>query len=192
VLGAGFGEIVPLTVFHTAAAGRVVRLLREQPSGWFERGWVVEAADALGAAVTRLAAQHGSDPSAWGWGRLRTVTLVHPVGQQRPFARTFNLGPAPLGGDSSSPAQAASGPLWPFANPGFLPNTRAVIDLADFDGGKWVLAGGQSGNPFSRHYGDLFPLWQAGEGIPIAWSSEAVETGTVDTLLLDPLPTGTT
>jgi penicillin amidase len=192
VLGAGFGEIVPLTVFHTAAAGRVVRLLREQPSGWFERGWVVEAADALGAAVTRMAAKHGSDPSAWGWGRLRTVTLVHPVGQQRPFARTFNLGPAPLGGDSSSPAQAASGPLRPFANPGFLPNTRAVIDLADFDGGKWVLAGGQSGNPFSRHYGDLFPLWQAGEGIPIAWSSEAVETGTVDTLLLDPLPTGTT
>jgi penicillin amidase len=114
------------------------------------------------------------------------------VGQQRPFARTFNLGPAPLGGDSSTPAQAGTGPLHPFANPGFLPNARAVVDLADFEGGKWVLAGGQSGNPFSRHYSDLFPLWLAGEGIPIAWSTEAVAAATVDTLFLDPHPAGAT
>jgi penicillin amidase len=192
MLGAGFGELVPITMLHTGAAARVVRLMREQPTGWFEHGWIVEAANALGAAVTRLAAEHGSDPSAWGWGRLRTVTLRHPVGQQRRFARTFNLGPAPLGGDSSTPAQAGTGPLHPFANPGFLANARAVIDLADFEGGKWVLAGGQSGNPFSRHYRDLFPLWLAGEGIPIPWSPKAVETATVDTLLLDPRPVGAT
>ena len=186
MLGAGFGEIVPVTMLHVAAAGRVVRLMREQPEGWFEQGWQAEAAEALGASVRRLAREHGADPSAWGWGRLRTVTFRHPVGERSAFSRTFNLGPAPLGGDSSTPAQAATGPLHPFANPGYLPNTRAVIDLADPDGGRWVLAGGQSGNPFSPHYGDLFPLWLAGEGIPIPWSADAVAAATVDTLQLEP------
>jgi penicillin amidase len=97
-----------------------------------------------------------------------------------------NLGPVPLGGDANTPAQASSGPLDPTVNPGFLANTRAVIDLADPDGGQWVLAGGQSGNPLSPHYGDLFELWQRGEGVPIAWSSAAVVAATVTTLRLVP------
>jgi len=37
-----------------------------------------------------------------------------------------------------------------------------------------VLPGGQSGNPFSSHYADQFPLWQRGEGVTIAWSDAAV------------------
>ncbi|HYM52323.1 MAG TPA: penicillin acylase family protein, partial [Candidatus Dormibacteraeota bacterium] len=148
-LGAGFGEVVPHTVFNTRSVGRLVRLLREQPEGWFDHDWPVEAADALSAAVRRLQVEHGADPAGWAWGHLRTLTLRHPVGGQPRLAGTFNLGPVPLGGDGNTPMQAFSGPLDPLANPGFLANVRAVIDLADLDGGRWVLAGGQSGNPRS-------------------------------------------
>jgi penicillin G amidase len=47
-----------------------------------------------------------------------------------------------------------------------------------------VLPGGQSGNPLSQHYDDQFPLWQRGEGVPIAWTPEAVRAAAVVTLTL--------
>jgi penicillin amidase len=47
-----------------------------------------------------------------------------------------------------------------------------------------VLAGGQSGNPLSPHYRDLFALWQRGDGVTIAWSENAVDSVTVQTLTL--------
>ncbi|HSM38627.1 MAG TPA: penicillin acylase family protein [Candidatus Limnocylindrales bacterium] len=185
-MGAGFGDLVPLTTFHTAAAGRVVRLLEEQPDGWFEDGWAAEASRALSAAVRRLESEHGADPAAWGWGRLRPLSLRHPMGDQPLLAASFNLGPVPFPGDGTTPLQAATGPLAPLANPDFLPNMRAVIDLGDPDASRWVLAGGQSGNPCSPHYADLFPLWLAGESVPIPFSRNAVAAATVQTLQLEP------
>ena len=89
-------------------------------------------------------------------------------------------------GDGTTPLQAASGPLAPFDNPGYVPNARAVIDLADPEAGRWVLAGGQSGNPMSPHYGDLFALWTRGEAVPIAWSEKRVAATTTATLILEP------
>jgi penicillin amidase len=185
-IGVGFGDLVPLTSLHTAAPGRLIGLLREEPEGWFADGWAAQSAAALSAAVRRLRAEHGPDPAAWGWGRLRTLTLRHPVGDQPMLADAFNLGPVPFPGDCTTPLQAASGPLDPFANPGFLPNMRAVIDLADPDAGRWSLAGGQSGNPCSRHYRDLFDVWLRGDGVPIPFTVGAVEAATVATLELLP------
>jgi penicillin amidase len=184
-LGLGFGEIVPLTTFHSGSAAQTVELLCAQPEGWFDRGWPDEAADALSSAMRRLRTDHGADPAGWGWGRLRTLTLRHPAGDQLLVADAFNLGPVPMPGDGTTPLQAASGPLDPFDNPGFVPNTRAVIDLADPEAGRWVLAGGQSGNPLSPHYRDLFALWLRGEAVPIPWSEVSVAAATVATLILE-------
>jgi penicillin amidase len=63
---------------------------------------------------------------------------------------------------------------------------RSVIDVGAWDNCRFVLPAGQSGNPLSPHYGDLLPLWQRGEGVPIAWSPEAVARATRDTLRLVP------
>lgn len=185
-LGDGFGEVVPLTTFHTAAAGRLIRLLDEQPEGWFAEGWPAVAARALAAAVKRLEREHGPDPPGWAWGRLRTLTLRHPAGNPPALAEAFNLGPVPFPGDGSTPLQAASGPLHTFGNPGFLPNMRAVIDLGEPDASRWVLAGGQSGNPLSPHYRDMFPVWLRGEAVPIPWTPAAVLAAAVATLRLEP------
>jgi penicillin amidase len=83
-------------------------------------------------------------------------------------------------------SQAAVRPLDPFGDPGAIPNHRTVIDLGDLDASRYVLAGGQSGNPLSPHYADLFELWQRGEGVPIAWSPGAVAAAAVDVLELRP------
>jgi penicillin amidase len=185
-LGAGFGEIVPLTIFHSGSAAQTVERLLSQPDGWFEGGWPAEAADALSSAISWLRNKYGPDPARWAWGRLRTLTLRHPMGQQAMLADAFNIGPVPMPGDGSTPLQAASGPLQPLDNPGYVPNTRAVIDLADLEASRWSLAGGQSGNPLSRHYRDLFALWLRGDSVPIPWSEANVAAATVDTLQLEP------
>jgi penicillin amidase len=62
-----------------------------------------------------------------------------------------------------------------------------VIDLADPERSRYVLAGGQSGNPLSRHYADLFDHWQRGAGVPIAWSPDSVRAAAVETLVLRPI-----
>ena len=130
--------------------------------------------------------QHGPDPAGWAWGRVRPLRLVHPLGVRSPLDRLFNVGPVPVGGDANTPSQAGVQPLSPLANPAAIANQRTVIDLGDPERSRFVLAGGQSGNPLSPHYADLFGHWQRGEGVPIAWSRSAVEAARVDRLVLRP------
>jgi penicillin G amidase len=188
-IGAGFGQVVPRTLFATRAMSRLVRLLRERPAAWFATGsWEDAAIAALGDTVRTLVAEHGDDPEAWGWGQLRQVTLEHPIGVRRPLDRLFNIGPFAMGGDANTPMQVSSGPVDPFGRPGALANTRCVMDLGDPSASRFSLAGGQSGNPLSPHYRDLFELWLGGEGAPMAWSEAEVAAATVATLVLHPAP----
>jgi penicillin G amidase len=179
-LGAGFGEVVPRTSFGARIVSQLVATLRDGR----DRGPQIAAA--LGGAVETLRASHGSEPAAWAWGRVRPLRLLHPLGARPPFERIFNLGPVPLGGDANTVAQAGVRPLAPASNPAAIANHRTVIDLGDVERSRFVLAGGQSGNPLSPHYGDLFALWQRGDGVPIAWSPEAAADAAVDRLVIRP------
>jgi penicillin amidase len=118
------------------------------------------------------------------------LRLLHPLGVQRPLDRMLNVGPVPLGGDTNTVSQAGVLPLNPLRNPAAIPNHRTVIDLGDVERSRYVLAGGQSGNPLSPHYADLFALWRRGEGVPIAWSPASVAAATVDRLVLTPNESG--
>ncbi len=190
-IGAGFGQLVPFTLFATRAMSRLVRLLRERPQAWFPgSSWEVQAIAALGDAVRGIAEAHGEDPATWAWGRLRPVTLEHPIGARRPFGTVFNLGPAAIGGDVNTPMQVSAGPLDPFSRPGALANTRCVMDLADPAMSRFSLAGGQSGNPLSPHYRDLYQLWLRGDGAPMAWTPDEVAAATRRTLVLEPRAAG--
>ncbi len=186
-IGAGFGQIVPYTLFSTRAMSRLVRLLRDPPADWFAgSSWEEQAIAALGDTVRDLAAAHGDDPAGWAWGHLRQVTLAHPIGVRRPLDRIFNLGPVPMGGDSNTPMQVSSSPVDPFGPAGALANTRCVIDLGDPAASRFSLAGGQSGNPLSPHYRDLYELWLRGDGVPIAWSEAEIAAAARATLVLEP------
>jgi penicillin G amidase len=45
---------------------------------------------------------------------------------------------------------------------------RASIELSSPIGAQSVLAGGQSGHPFSAHYSDQLSAWLQGHQLPIA------------------------
>ena len=178
-VGGGFGQSVPRTSFGARTLSRLVDRLRAG------RG-IERIPDALAVAAATLREHHGPDPAGWEWGRVRPLRLLHPLGVRRPLDRLFNVGPVSIGGDANTPAQAGVLPLSPLANPAAIANQRTVIDLGDPERSRFVLAGGQSGNPLSPHYADLFGHWQRGEGVPIAWSRSSVDAARVDRLVLRP------
>jgi penicillin amidase len=186
VLGEALGPIVPFNFLCYRRTGHMARLLREQPDGWFARSWPDEIADALSAVIRRLRSEHGNDPSGWAFGRLRTLTLHHPISRKSWLAPFYNLGPFPFGGDADTINQGAVLPLDPLASADNLASLRTVVDVGAWSNSRFSLPGGQSGNPLSPHYDDLLPLWLRGEGVPIAWTEEEVRQATIHTLKLSP------
>lgn len=186
VLGRGFSTFVPVSGVDVRRMGHLSRLLRQSPPGWLARPWAEEIEAALTQAIRTLNEKHGPDPAKWGWGKVRPLTLQHPVGARQPMDKVFNLGPFPWGGDANTVAQTTSPLLDPLGAPYIIASLRMVVDVGNWDACSFVLPGGQSGNPFSPHYDDLLPLWQRGEGVPIAWSSTAVEQAAQTTLRLAP------
>ncbi len=180
-LGGGFSDLLTGTTFTGGRQSRVLRRLLEQPDGWFGDGWHTEMTDALRTVVRDLSARVGPDEAAWAWGRVRPITLQHPLGVVKALAPLFNRGPFPWGGDGNTISQASG------SNPGVIASLRVVIPTGDWEAARFVMPGGQSGNPFSAHYDDQLPLWQRGEGIPIAWSEDAITRATVSILRLQPL-----
>jgi penicillin amidase len=182
-LGRGLGPIVPYTYVSLRWVGHLSRLVRERPDGWFEQGWDGAIAAALAAAVGRLERDHGSD---WAWGKVRPLRLRHMLGSRRPFQRVFDLGPLPWGGDTNTVAQTSNSPLDPTGDPLFLGTLRAVMDVGEWERSRFVLAGGQSGNPCSRHYDDQWERWRRGEAVPLPFSEPAVREAARTTLHLVP------
>ena len=177
-IGAGFGEVVARTGLGARTVSHVVGRLRAGDHG-------AHVASALEAAIETLRSQFGADAPGWAWGRVRPHHLRHPLGRAAPFDR-LGVGPVAIGGDANTVAQAGVRPTDPLANPAAIANHRMVVDLADPDASRFVVAGGQSGNPLSPHYADLFELWAAGASVPMAWSPDAVAAATTDVLTLRP------
>jgi len=131
-----------------------------------EGGCAPLLAAALTEAVAALVPQHGADPRKWRWGAAHVAQFDHAILRFIPYLRDWvGLRAAP-GGDGETVARAA------FRGSGFAAvhgaGFRGVMDLAQPDGAFAVIATGQSGHPFSRHWGDMLPLWRDGALLPLA------------------------
>lgn len=194
VLGASSARpLVPHSIVGLKRTAHAVELVRRRPAGWFPDGWDAVLTDVLAEAVRELRRTRGPQVRDWAWGELRTVTFSHSVTRSTPALRgVFDRGPYPCAGDTHTIPQASVPPLDPLGDPVAVATLRMVVDVGDWSASRWVLAGGQSGNPLSPHYDDQLQLWLRGEGIPIAWTDEEVRAATVADLRLLPLaPVGT-
>ena len=108
--------------FAFRRTGHLLRLLREQPAGWFARSWPEEMAEALAAVGARPGRQHGADDPALGLGPGATADAAAPpsAGACAGWRNVFDLGPFPCGGDADTINQASVLPLDPLRR---LPTT---------------------------------------------------------------------
>ena len=185
-LGEGTNVVLPHGMMALRRLEHLVRLVVEQPDGFFAGGWPAEINAALCEATRTLRGVAGHDETKWAWGQVRPVVLIHPVGTKRPLDRIWNRGPLAFGGDATTIPQASLAFDAPLGNPIGIPNLRAVMDVGNWEANRYVLAGGQSGNPLSPHYDDMIELWLRGGSVSMAWSAESVRLRGRKVLALEP------
>lgn len=131
--------------------------------------------DSLSSAVDDLAKRLGPDPAEWSWGRLHHGYFEHPLsavlGEE--MRARLDVGPAPKGGSNFTinnnnyritDFRVTSGVTF-----------RMVVDVGNWDASWTLNAPGQSGDPESPHYRDLFESWAREEYVPMLFSREAIE-----------------
>ena len=139
----------------------------------------------LRAAMADLAVLLGEDRSQWAWGRLHRAHLVHPAAGllDETTRAQVTLGPLPRGGSSDTVGATTYLPdFTQSAGASF----RVVVDVGAWDNSLAMNSPGQSGDPASPHFADLFPAWAAGGAIPLLYSRERVEAATERRILLVP------
>jgi penicillin amidase len=185
-MGKGTNVVLPHCLLALRRVSHVVTLLRDQPAGFLPRAWSEEMESALAGAIGTLRKKHGKTAAGWAWGRVRPLTLEHFAGDVPGLGGVFNRGPFPFGGDSATVPQASTSWLDPTGNPIGIASMRLALEVGDWESFRASTAGGQSGNPLSPHYDDLIAPWRTGEGVPIAWSPEAIRRRARATLVLQP------
>ena len=147
-------------------------------------------AKSMDQAVAELIKRFGDDMSAWKYGqeKYHHALIRHPLSDAVNAATLakLNVGPLPRGGDGNT--VSATGGADNQASGGSL---KIIADTEDWDNSVGLNTPGQSGDPDSPHYRDLFPLWARGEYFPIAYSRAKVESVRESTLRLAPPGTAT-
>src|SRR4030095_12174156 len=124
------------------------------------------------AALDKLAAAYGSDPADWRWGDAHRARFGHAMFDRIPILRDLVSDPIATDGDATTVARATrrvdfDSVVFPDVHGAGL---RAIFDLADLDRSRFIIAGGQSGNPLSAHYPDLIERWR--DGRSMQWRGE--------------------
>jgi penicillin amidase len=161
-----------LSTLHLAVPAVDAALLSGDPA-CFPDGVLPRVERALMAAWDKASARLGTDPSTWRWGDLHPLTFRHLFGRGRGTASRFlawlfglNRGPFPRPGDGMTVNLGAFLLTAPFAVE-VGPSYRQLVDLGAPEDSRWIVAGGVSGDPGSRHYADQIPAWLAGKTHPM-------------------------
>jgi penicillin amidase len=112
----------------------------------------------------------GADPTRWRWGALH-VTDFRPALSIPGRDAERRVGPVPIGGSGSTPMAMGTGPDFKVVSGA---SVRLVLDVGEWDNSLAINTPGQSGDPMSPHYRDLFPRWATGNYVPFVWTRARV------------------
>jgi penicillin amidase len=126
---------------------------------------------ALIGSVAILTERIGQDMQSWRYGqeKMKHVHLKHPLSSL--LGNKYDIGPAPRGGDGNTINSTGS-----YLNQDFGSSVRFIFDCSDWDLGLGTNTPGQSADPSSPHYKDLFDSWSRDEYFPLYFSREKVQT----------------
>ncbi len=140
---------------------------------------------ALGQAVADLERRLGPDMDRWRYGQkgMKHIRLQHPLSAavREDLRARLDLGPLPRGGyahtvnSTSDEDNQATGASF-----------RIIADPGNWDLSLGTNAPGQSGDPDSPHYRDLFASWAEGRYFPVFSSRAKVESVTESKAVLLP------
>ena len=124
--------------------------------------------------------------STWAWGRLHQAKWAPAVADlaNPELAAQMSVGPLQTPGSASTP-RAQSYRSSDFSVSAGA-SVRLVIDVGGWDNSVFINAPGQSGDPYSAHYRDLFPKWAEGSYAPLVFTRDAVDRVAEKVIALTP------
>lgn len=145
------------------------------------------AKSAMDKTLAELSDTHGPDWQSWQWGQSHLLHQSHrPMSQIPGLKDVFELSaPVPGGRFTVNVAGVSTNPRT-LNHSTFGPSYRGIFDMSDLDASLFVQPTGQSGNPFSDHYGDLFDDWLNVQYFEIP-TETAVPANASAVLVLEPI-----
>jgi penicillin amidase len=140
----------------------------------------------LTGSLDDLQKAFGDNRQDWTWGKLHSIQPAHPFGEQAVIGGLFNLERQPIGGDNTTVAVSSYSWLAPFNGVTNHQSYRMIIDLSNWSNSLAVYATGQSGQPGSKHFSDMFPVWLRGDYNPLLYAKAEIDAQKEDVLTLKP------
>ncbi len=141
--------------------------------------------DCLQQAVDDLTKKLGPDMKKWIYGQsaYHHVLIKHPMSNAVDAAtrKKLDLGPLPRGGYGSTPGVTGTSD-----NQTSGASFRMVVDTKDWDMSMFTNSPGQSGDPESPFYGNLFELWARDQHFPVYFTREMIEKAAFEKITLSP------
>lgn len=117
-------------------------------------------------AIAKLTAAYGADRSNWRWGNAHRAHFPNRVLGQVPVVASLVDLATPTDGDNFTLNRASprvDDPTGAHFDDVHGASLRVIFDLSNLDRSRFVIAGGQCGNPLSAHYADFVALWRDGQ-----------------------------
>lgn len=139
----------------------------------------------LTAAVSDLRSAYGDNIQDWTWGKIHTIQPRHTFGSQPVISGIFNLEALPFGGDGTTVSVGGFDLLNPYGMTSHQ-SYRMILDTSDWSKSESIFAGGESGQPYSKHWGDNFQAWQQGQFHPMLYTKQDLNNNVEGVLTLTP------
>jgi penicillin amidase len=153
----------------------VASVLSPAGAHWCDGDCAPMLRDSLADAMKVLSARFGDDPSAWHWGDVHQAVFAHPLLRNIPVLGSLTTIGIPSPGDDNTLYRGGTNAAFQSVHGAAY---RGVYDLAGLDRSLFMIAPGQSGNPFSAHARDFAIRWRDGATITLGPMAASI-TGTV-------------
>lgn len=141
--------------------------------------------EALSEAVALLQRRLGDDATLWIYGQenFKHIKLKHPMSAavHDVLRDRLEVGPYPRGGNGTTVGSTGSND-----NQSSGASFRVIIDTGDFDKSLFTNAPGQSGDPDSPYYDNLFETWAQDKFFPLFYTRDKVESVAAEIIILKP------
>jgi penicillin G amidase len=136
-------------------------------------------------AINNLKNKLGPNMEQWVYGqaKYKHSTMEHPLSSlvNNDIKKQINLGPLPRGGNGQTPGSTGSAD-----NQLSGASFRILIDTKDWDKALMINTPGQSGDPSSPFYRNLFETWANDQYFPAYYSKDKIIKVTKETTVLHP------
>ncbi len=141
--------------------------------------------DAFNNGIAYLEETLGNDMNNWQYGqeKFKHTYMAHALGEvvNAEIKAKLDVGPMPRGGNSYTPG-STGGNNRQSSGASF----RMIVNTGDWDAAVGTNGPGQSGNPESPFYSNLFEPWAKDQYFPVYYSREKIEAVAADKIVLSP------